>query len=105
MEVEFKVLKNHSWDESWPADNYVLTIPAMRATNCNITITFDALTETVSATSGTVTAVDEINAEKAVESVRYFNLLGVESREPFAGMNVVVTTYSDGSKTAKKVVK
>ena len=49
--------------------------------------------------------VADINAEKAVKSVKYFNLLGVESAEPFAGMNIVVTTYDDGSKAAKKIVK
>ena len=55
--------------------------------------------------SSIVTGVEEIAAEKNVESVRYFNLLGVESNEPFAGMNVVVTTYTDGTKAARKVVK
>ena len=49
--------------------------------------------------------VTEINADKDVKSVRYFNLLGVESAEPFQGVNVVVTTYTDGTKAAKKVIK
>ncbi len=49
--------------------------------------------------------VIETVSEKAVKDVKYFNLLGVESAEPFQGVNVVVTTYEDGSKSAKKVVK
>ena len=52
-----------------------------------------------------VTGVEDLAAEKNVASVKYFNLLGVESAEPFQGVNVVVTTYTDGSKTARKVVK
>ena len=49
--------------------------------------------------------VIETLTEKEVQSVKYFNLLGVESAEPFQGVNVVVTTYSDGTKSAQKVVK
>ncbi len=52
-----------------------------------------------------VTGVEDLAADKAVKSVKYVNLLGVESNEPFAGINVVVTTYTDGSKSARKVVK
>ena len=52
-----------------------------------------------------VTGVEDLAAEKNVASVKYFNLLGVESAEPFQGVNVVVTTYTDGSKSARKVVK
>lgn len=49
--------------------------------------------------------VETIATEKAVKGVKYYNLLGVESAEPFAGVNVVVTEFEDGSKTAAKVVK
>ncbi|CRH72952.1 Uncharacterised protein [Chlamydia trachomatis] len=51
------------------------------------------------------TAVDNVEAGKAVASVRYINMQGVESATPFAGVNVAVTTYADGSKTTTKVVK
>ena len=51
------------------------------------------------------TGIETVNAGQAVKSVRYYNLLGVESAEPFQGVNVVVTTYTDGTRSAKKVIK
>ncbi len=51
------------------------------------------------------TSVADLNADKDVKGVRYYNLLGVESNEPFQGVNVVVTTYTDGTRSAKKVIK
>lgn len=42
---------------------------------------------------------------KTVEKVQYYNMNGIVSDEPFEGINVVVTIYSDGSKDVKKVVK
>ena len=42
---------------------------------------------------------------KTVAGVRYYNLLGVESAEPFQGVNVVVTTYTDGTRQAHKVIR
>ena len=55
--------------------------------------------------TGNVTAVKEVRTSRTVTSVRYFNLMGVESSEPFDGINIVVTTYSDGSRTSKKVLR
>ncbi len=52
----------------------------------------------------TPTGVNDINA-KAVAGVKYYNLAGVESNVPFDGVNVVVTTYTDGTKAASKVIK
>ena len=49
--------------------------------------------------------IETIAGEKAVKEVKYVNLLGVESNEPFQGVNVVVTTYEDGTKSAQKIVK
>ncbi len=48
--------------------------------------------------------VNDINA-KAVAGVKYYNLAGVESNKPFDGVNVMVTTYTDGTKAAAKVIK
>ena len=58
---------------------------------------------------GNVTDVKEIIQDVAtpstVASVRYYNLMGVESDKPFDGLNIVVTTYSDGSRTSKKILR
>jgi len=48
--------------------------------------------------------VDEVNAGKAVAGVRYFNMTGQEMQEA-NGMTIVVTTYTDGTTNAVKVVK
>ena len=54
---------------------------------------------------GTPTAVIELNAMKTVVSVTYYNLMGVESRKPFEGINIMVTRYSDGSIMTQKVLR
>ncbi len=50
-------------------------------------------------------AITTIAGDKQAVSVRYYNLAGVESAEPFKGVNIKVTTYSDGSRTTEKVIK
>jgi hypothetical protein len=56
--------------------------------------------------SDVITGVEDNVASKAVESVKYYNVAGIESAAPFEGVNIVVTTYTDGSKTTvKKIVK
>lgn len=56
--------------------------------------------------SGSIpTAITTVNGGAQVESVRYYNVAGIESEKPFAGMNIVVTRYSDGTTTTTKVVK
>jgi len=52
-----------------------------------------------------ITAVNEAVAEGEVANVTYFNALGVQSAEPFAGVNIVVTTYTDGTRNVSKVIK
>ncbi len=51
------------------------------------------------------TGVADLNADKAVAGVKYVNVAGVESNTPFEGVNIVVTTYTDGTKAAVKVIK
>lgn len=55
-------------------------------------------------TSDEITAVDDVKAEREVVGVRYFNLQGMTSVEPFNGVNIVITTYSDGTTATKKVL-
>jgi len=50
------------------------------------------------------TAVDEVNAGKTVESVRYYNIAGQEMARP-SGLTIAVTTYSDGTTAVSKVVR
>jgi hypothetical protein len=52
-----------------------------------------------------VVAVNDINAAKAVSSVKYYNAAGMESDKAFEGINIVVTKYADGSQSTAKVVK
>ena len=61
-----------------------------------------AFTPLTLSSTGIITAVTHVEAGKAVASVRYINMQGMSSDKPFAGMNVVVTTYSDGSRTTTK---
>ena len=48
--------------------------------------------------------VDEVAASKTVAGVRYFNVAGQEMQEA-NGMTIVVTTYTDGTTSAVKVIK
>ena len=50
-------------------------------------------------------AITTVASDKQVESVRYYNLAGVESAEPFKGVNLKVTTYTDGSRATEKLLK
>lgn len=50
------------------------------------------------------TGVDELNAGKQIAGVRYFNLAGQEMAQP-NGMTIQVTTYTDGTTSATKVIK
>ena len=51
------------------------------------------------------TAVEQPTAGKRVVSVRYYNAAGLQSAQPFNGVNIVVTTYADGSKKTEKMMK
>jgi hypothetical protein len=61
------------------------------------------LTGSTSYTS--IPEVPSVEADKTVVSVRYYNLMGQESKSPFDGVNIVVTRYSDGSVTSKKILR
>lgn len=52
------------------------------------------------ATSG----VDDVAVDKAVKGVKYFDLQGHESAEPFSGFNIEVTQYTDGTSQSRKLV-
>ncbi len=51
------------------------------------------------------TAVVEDLAQKTVNNVKYYNVAGMESNVPFEGVNIMVTTYNDGTTSTSKVIK
>ena len=55
-------------------------------------------------TENIVTGIDNV-LNKTVANVKYYNLMGVESATPFQGVNIVVTTYDDGTRSSRKVIK
>ncbi len=54
---------------------------------------------------GIQTGINELINGKQVVDVQYVNTLGMQSSEPFDGVNIVITRYSDGSTSTSKVVK
>ena len=62
-----------------------------------------------SASSQVVTSVDKIVPKKTgakdVLSVKYYNMMGVAANVPFDGVNIKVTTYTDGSTDTQKLIK
>ena len=50
------------------------------------------------------TSVSELNGTKQVADVRCYNLAGQQVAQP-SGLTIQVTTYSDGTRTATKVIK
>ena len=50
------------------------------------------------------TGLSEMNADKAVAGVRYFNMAGQEMQQA-QGLTIVLTTYTDGTTSAVKVIK
>jgi len=53
----------------------------------------------------TATSVNEIAGSKTVARVDYFNLAGQRIDRPESGVTLVVTTYTDGTRTTTKVMK
>lgn len=55
---------------------------------------------------GSTTGVDNVDAERQVADVTYYNVAGVAKQEPFNGVNIVVTRYTDGTtSTVKRVIR
>jgi len=73
--------------------------------NSNANVAPGYILEITSGGSTVVTHVDDVTVAKTVKSVRYYNVAGIETSEPQAGVNIVVTTYTDGTKTTTKVLK
>ena len=80
--------------------NYTITL----AKEENAKAPYEGVKIVVKKNNTTPTAVTDING-KTISSVKYVNLAGIESDKPFDGVNIVVTTFTDGTKTATKVIK
>ena len=52
-----------------------------------------------------ITAIVEVPADKTIESIRYYNIMGAQSDKPFQSVNIVVISFDDGSSSSIKVVK
>ena len=65
------------------------------------TVLMDAFTIGVN----TVTAVNEVSSDKAVARVDYYNVAGQRLSQPTSGVNLVVTTYTDGTRATTKIIK
>jgi len=114
-ELKFKVCVNHGWDESYPGNaatycivdgdgNYVATIE--EDANYDVVITYiDDDTHVVTFTATKTSGVEEVNTVKDVANVRYIDMMGRVSNAQFAGMNIVVTTYTDGTTSTVKVIR
>ena len=50
-------------------------------------------------------AITTIDGERQEAGVRYYNLAGVESAEPQPGVNIRVTTYTDGTRKSEKIIR
>ena len=55
--------------------------------------------------ANTMTSVNELNASKTVARVDYFNLTGQRIDLPENGVTLVVTTYTDGTRTTAKIFR
>ena len=50
------------------------------------------------------TALNEMASGKTISSVKYFNLAGQQMTEPATGVTLVVTSYTDDTRTTSKVI-
>ena len=86
-------------------NDYVLENALGRVYNMGVAIDeLDPSKKYVYAAVAAYTEVEEMNASKTVAGVRYFNMAGQEMQEA-NGMTIVVTTYTDGTTSAVKVMK
>lgn len=51
------------------------------------------------------TSIFGVESVKEVARIKYYNMAGIESDVPFQGVNIEVTTYTDGSRTTRKIMK
>ena len=88
--------------------------PRLMAGNSGIAVATDdpvssqweiAIVSAEELSDATVTPIEKVTAERELVRTIYFNLNGIESDRPFQGVNIVVREYSDGSRSASKMIK
>lgn len=63
-----------------------------------------SMTKQGSVVDNVITGVSDVKAARQVMSVTYYDAMGRVSKRPFAGVNIVVTRYSDGTvSTVKRI--
>ena len=75
--------------------------------NFDYYVTEAKTTFTQKASDGIITGISSViqDVNREVVNVTYVNLIGQMSSTPWRGINVVVTRYSDGTTTTKKVIR
>ena len=53
----------------------------------------------------TPTGLTETIGNRVVKATRYYNLAGMSSDKPFDGVNIIVTEYTDGTRSSAKVIR
>jgi hypothetical protein len=51
------------------------------------------------------TAITTVEATGKIVDVKYYNMMGIESDVPFEGVNIEVITFTDGSRSSRKIMK
>lgn len=64
-----------------------------------------SMTQITSEENNVVTGVSTVGGDRVAVSRQYVNVAGVRASQPWNGVNIVITTYSDGTTTATKIVK
>ncbi len=114
--IEFKVVKNHSWDTAYPASNYQLSIPSNGA--YNVTITFDSGTKEINATitplfvtppvfslaSGTYDTNKEVTITTAGTGTIYYTTDGTNPTTSSTVYSGAISVAGEGEHIIKAVV-
>ena len=53
----------------------------------------------------TATSINEISNDKAIDHIDYFNVAGQHIERPESGITLVVTTYTDGTRSTAKIIR
>ncbi|MBR1934579.1 MAG: hypothetical protein IJ835_00840, partial [Muribaculaceae bacterium] len=94
-----------------PASAPALNGRTIKATSNGGNFTVDLITAKTkdNDNDNVVTEIETIKGDsdkaKTVQAVRYYNLMGVGSSTPFDGVNIVVTTYTDGTQSSTKLLR